>query len=76
MISGCTDNQTSADAVFNHKPNGAMTWAFLESLKENPNVSWRELVKNMRSKLRSSQFTQIPQISSGTFVDIDKPVFI
>ena len=32
MISGCTDNQTSADSVFNDKANGAMTWSLLESL--------------------------------------------
>jgi hypothetical protein len=76
MISGCTDNQTSADAVFNNKPNGAMTWSLLESLKQKPNVNWRELVKNMRDLLKTSQFTQIPQFSSGNFVDIDKQIFI
>ncbi len=76
MISGCTDNQTAADAVFNNKPNGAMTWSLLESLKQKPNVNWRELVKNMRELLKTSQFTQIPQFSSGNFVDIDKQIFI
>ena len=76
MISGCTDNQTSADAVFDNKPNGAMTWSLLESLKQKPNVNWRELVKNMRDLLKTSQFTQIPQFSSGNFVDIDKKIFI
>ena len=76
MISGCTDNQTSADAVFNNKPNGAMTWSLLESLKQKPNVNWRELVKNMRNLLKTSKFSQIPQFSSGNFVDIDKKIFI
>ena len=76
MISGCTDNQTSADAVFDNKPNGAMTWSLLESLKQKPNVKWRELVKTMRDLLKTSQFTQIPQFSSGNFVDIDKEIFI
>jgi uncharacterized caspase-like protein len=76
MISGCTDNQTSADAVFDNKPNGAMTWSLLESLKQKPNVNWRELVKNMRDLLKTSQFTQIPQFSSGNFVDINKEIFI
>jgi uncharacterized caspase-like protein len=76
MISGCTDNQTSADAVFDNKPNGAMTWSLLESLKQKPNVNWRELVKTMRDLLKTSQFTQIPQFSSGNFVDIDKEIFI
>jgi hypothetical protein len=76
MISGCTDEQTSADAVFNNKPNGAMTWSLLESLKQKPNDSWRELVKNMRDVLKTSEFDQIPQFSSGSFVNIDSPVFI
>jgi uncharacterized caspase-like protein len=76
MISGCTDNQTSADAVFDNKPNGAMTWSLLESLKQKPNVNWRELVKTMRDLLKTSQFTQIPQFSSGNFLDIDKEIFI
>jgi hypothetical protein len=76
MISGCTDEQTSADAVFNSKANGAMTWSLLESLKQKPNESWRELVKNMRDILKTSEFDQIPQFSSGSFVNIDTPVFI
>ena len=76
MISGCTDNQTSADAVFDNKPNGAMTWSLLESLKQKPNVNWRELVVNMRDLLKTSEFTQIPQFSCGTFENIDATVFI
>ena len=76
MISGCTDEQTSADSVFNNKANGAMTWSLLESLKSNPSCSWRELIKLMRDKLKTSSFTQIPQLSSGSFIDIDTQVFI
>ena len=78
MISGCNDNQTSADAVFNNKPNGAMTWALLESLeiiKQNK-LTWRQLMQNMRDLLKTSNFEQIPQFSSGTFTDIDSQVFI
>jgi hypothetical protein len=76
MISGCADNQTSADSVFNNKANGALTWSLLECLKQKPNDSWRELVKNMRDILRTSKFDQIPQFSSGSFVNIDTQVFI
>jgi hypothetical protein len=76
MISGCTDEQTSVDAVFNNKANGAMTWSLLQSLNQKPTSSWRELVKSMRDILKKSKFSQIPQFSSGKFVDIDTPVFI
>jgi hypothetical protein len=77
MISGCTDEQTSSDAIINNKASGALTWSLLESLKEKkPNGNWRELVKTMRDKLKTSAFEQTPQFSSGTFVNIDEPVFI
>lgn len=76
LISGSTDSQTSADATINGRPNGAMTWSLLESLKNNPNITWRQLILNMRSLLSKEFYTQIPQLSSGTFIDIDKPVFI
>ena len=76
MISGCTDMQTSADAFINNKANGAMTWSLLEGLKQKPGCSWRELIKSMRDLLKKSQYTQIPQFSSGLFVNIDAPAFI
>jgi hypothetical protein len=76
MISGCNDYQTSADAVINNKDNGAMTWSLLESLKQYPNCTWRELLKSMRVLLKKSDFEQIPQFSSGKFENIDDKVFI
>jgi len=76
MISGCSDYQTSAEAVINNKPNGAMTWSLLEALKQKPNSNWRELIKSMRDLLKNSHFEQIPQFSCGTFENIDAEVFI
>jgi hypothetical protein len=76
MISGCTDYQTSADAIINGRNNGAMTWSLLNSLKQKPNCTWRELIKNMRNLLKSSKFTQIPQFSCGKLENIDNKVFI
>ena len=75
MISGCNDEQTSADAYIDKKYQGAMTWAFISaitSLATKP--SWRDLLVNMRDKLKTSQFTQLPQLSSGCFIDINKVV--
>lgn len=76
MISGCTDEQTSADASFGGRAGGAMTWSLLEGLKQRPNGTWREVVKTMRDLLKTSEFTQIPQFSCGTFENIDTAVFI
>jgi hypothetical protein len=68
MISGCMDVQTSADAFINNKSQGAMTWSFLETLNTKSNLSWNDLVVNMRNLLRT-QFEQIPQFSCGKNVD-------
>ena len=76
MISGCTEEQTSADAYINNMSQGAMTWALLESLKTSSNKTWRELIKSMRELLKTSEYEQIPQFASGNFIDIDSKVFI
>ena len=76
MISGCTDNQTSADATFNDMWQGAMCYTFMETLKSNPEVSWRGLVTNMRKVLKEKKYRQIPQLSTGKIINIDVPVFL
>lgn len=76
MISGCTDKQTSSDAVFNNVANGAMTMALLDTLKNNPTLTWRDLIKNMRNFLTINKFTQIPQISTGKLNSIDTKCFV
>jgi len=70
MISGCRDKQTSADAYINSTFQGAMTWAFLDTVNKNPNLSWKELITSMRSSLKTSNYEQIPQLSSGKKLDL------
>jgi hypothetical protein len=67
LISGCLDNQTSAEAnIVKGKMSGAMTWSLLETLKQYPTgLTWNTLLTNMRKMLNSSGFNQIPQLSSG-----------
>jgi len=60
MISGCRDDQTSADTFINNNFSGAMTWAFLNSFQIS--TSWSNLVENMRLKLKNN-YTQIPLLS-------------
>lgn len=76
MISGCSDVQTSNDATINNKNQGAMTWAFLEAFKSEKNITWRNLLIKMRDLLQKSKFDQTPQLTSGSFFNIDLPVFI
>ena len=75
MISGCTDKQTSEDAYINNTYNGALTWSYLESLTNNSlHITWRELIKTMRDKLKSNKYSQLPQFACGQPTDIDKNV--
>lgn len=40
MFSGCRDDQTSADARIGGSSVGAMSWAFLETMKRNPQPTY------------------------------------
>ena len=77
MISGCLDSQTSADAYIpdvttkKYEYQGAMTAAFLNNYKDE--ISTKKLVKAMREWLKVGKYTQIPQLTSGKFIDVSKP---
>jgi len=74
MISGCNDEQTSADAFLEKKYQGAMTWSFISAISESKSLSWKDLLKKMRDRLLESDFKQLPQLSSGCFIDINSVV--
>lgn len=66
MISGCRDDQTSADAYISGRYNGAMTRAFLTCLKDaNYNINYFDLLTNMRKYLKDNNYTQIPELSAS-----------
>ena len=76
MISGCKDNQTSADAFVNYNGQntfaGAMTFSFLKTIQQlGTNITLKTLLQNMRTLLQENKYSQIPQLSSGTLIDID-----
>ena len=91
MISGSHDSQTSAD-VKNIKsqfalPNpagmagGACTAALLEVLygyhdDGYDNVSWVDVLREMRSVLGKKGFDQIPQLTSSRMIDVHDPFII
>lgn len=74
-ISGCQDNQTSADAYIQDKYCGAMTWSLLECTKLNKKPTWNVLISNMRNCLRG-KYSQIVQISSDKRIDFNAPIFL
>ena len=74
MISGCRDVQTSADAYINSQSQGAMTWAFLETVNKNPDITWKDLITTMRRSLKTSKYEQTPQLSSGKKLDLNNKI--
>lgn len=52
----------SADATIANQATGAMSWAFITALKQNPKQSYVELLNSIRDIL-ASKYTQKPQLS-------------
>jgi hypothetical protein len=68
MISGCDDNQTSADAynVMNMRQfSGAMTSCLLTILYSNNKITILNLINELQKLLKQKNFTQIPQLTSS-----------
>ena len=61
-ISGCKDDQTSADAREGGQSTGAMSWSFITTMNQMPNQSYLSLLNNMRTLLKS-KYSQKPQLS-------------
>jgi len=78
MISGCTDQQLSADTVApvngRTMASGAMTYAFLSMIKETALMG--DLVTKMQNFLKDNGYPQRPLLSSGKKVDYGKTNFL
>jgi metacaspase-1 len=67
FISGCRSGQTAADAWFNGRPNGALTYFLLEALRGNSrNEPLTALVPAVRRALRNQDYSQEPQLEGAT----------
>lgn len=64
MWSGSKDTQTSADASIAGNATGAMSHAFINALKKNPQQSYVQLLNSIRDELEG-KYTQKPQLSSS-----------
>lgn len=76
MFSGCRDDQTSADANIAGRSTGAMTWAFLEVMKRERSPTYAHTLQMTRQLLDQSNYTQIPQLSSGLDIDLDNMALV
>ena len=81
LISGCRDDQLSSEATIESftQVQGAMTWAFIQTLKKfevTNNLSWKTLMITMNDKLRERDFNQNPQITCGKLINMDDKCII
>ncbi|KAB5517456.1 peptidase C14, caspase domain-containing protein [Coniochaeta sp. 2T2.1] len=75
MFSGCADDQTSADTSIAGRATGAMSWAFIGTMRENPEQSYRNILQNTRASLIDN-YSQVPQLSCGGHYDLDKQLVL
>ena len=63
LLAGCQENQTSADAWIDNRYQGAMTYALNAILlKNNYNVTYQQLIKEVNEYMTRFKFTQVPQL--------------
>jgi len=77
-ISGCQDNQTSADAYMNGQAAGALTYILLTCLRNNSQATykWKHLLKDICCGEKVCRFDQRTAITSGNPLNIEDTVFI
>lgn len=69
-LSGCRDDQVSIDAKFNEEYNGALSWTFVQLMKQEGNMTWTKCVSQLREYLARMRLQQVPQITCGTQMDL------
>ena len=76
-ISGCQDDQTSADAFIEGQATGALTYILLSCLRANSPTTykWKHLLKDICCSEKIRGFTQKTCITSGTPINLEGGVF-
>ena len=73
MFSGCKDNQTSADTnVSGYGATGAASYAFINAVRNNQNLTYIQLLNIMRDTL-AGKYSQKIQMSTGFPTDMNIP---
>lgn len=76
LISGCRDEQTSADAYEDGQSTGALTYCFLKTIKNNyGNCKWKILLKDLNGLLKIKGYEQRPVLTMGKQVDTNEMMF-
>lgn len=70
LLSGCRDDQTSADAYIDYKSCGALTYYWNKILTLKPKICFRELLMNLQELIQRNGYAQIPQLSFNVKPDL------
>ncbi|KAF9558904.1 hypothetical protein CPC08DRAFT_536956 [Agrocybe pediades] len=70
-FAACKDDETSADTFNGGVATGAMSFALVQSLQNNPNQTYAELLKHLRDIL-IPKYHQKAQISGTHPVDLNR----
>lgn len=62
LIAGCKENQTSADAYFAGRYNGALTYNLVKILSKTPDLTYSQLEAKLAVTLENGGFNQIPLV--------------
>ena len=70
LITGCRSDQTSADAWFSDRPNGALTYYLLRALESPAGLKepLAHLIPAVRSALKRAGYSQQPQLEGSATV--------
>jgi len=60
FVSGCRSDQTSADAAFGGKANGALTYFLIKHLSSNKSLPLNAIVPKVIGDMKNYGFTQVP----------------
>ncbi|MDQ0095392.1 caspase family protein [Paeniglutamicibacter psychrophenolicus] len=66
LLAGCRSDQTSADAVFDGRYNGAFTYYLLGELRTDPTRSRRSILAAVTKSLAKGRFDQRAQLEGPT----------
>jgi hypothetical protein len=74
MLSACKKNQNTNDNIINGKYHSFITYIFIDIIKENINISWKELINKLKLYLIFYNFKQTPMISSSVSFNINNSI--
>lgn len=72
LLSACEESEESADTHIEGRPTGALTYAFCETIKNQPEITYLALVKAVRAFMDANlppNFRQVPQLSFSHMTD-------